>query len=241
MLVSAASSGLGRAIALEFAREGARVAICGRRQAALEDAAAEIAQVGRHRPIPIVADITTLEGCERFVHTAISALGGIDTLVVNSGPPPHATFEGLDDVAWQRAVDLFLFPSFRLSRLVAPELRKSKGSMVLLTSAAVREPGAFHDWVGSVAVRPGVHGLVKALAKELGPAGVRVNAVMPGTFATDRVIEEDGDMYIAPIPLGRYGRPEELAAVVVFLASERAGFVNGASVVVDGGEIRSIL
>ena len=231
VLVTASSQGIGRAIATEFAREGARVAMCSRRKDAIERAADEIARDAAHRPHAIVADIATAEGCERFIAEALGALGHIDTLVVNSGKPKRSTFEQLDDEGWQRVMELVFLPSVRLVRRALPELRKTKGNVVLMTAASVRHPGDYPGWVPSVAVRSAVHGLLKALAKELEGSGVRVNAVMPGYIPADGVGRgTDGTL------LGRNGRPEEVAAVAVFLASRRASYVNSASFVVDGGE-----
>jgi len=216
------------------------VAICARRKDATDSAAAAIAQAYGNEPRAIVADITTAEGCARAVDATLEAFGRIDTLVINAGPPQRGNFADLDDEAWRRAIDMFFFPSIRLIRRALPALRTSAGSIVVSTAASLRQPGVYPDWVTSVATRGAVHGLLKGLVRDTADAGVRVNAVMPGTFATERVVREDGDMYVGTIPLGRYGRPEEFAAVVAFVASKRAGFVNGASIVVDGGETTAV-
>ena len=214
--------------------------MCGRKKETIEAAAAQVARDHGTRTLPVVADISTADGCAHFVDLALEEFGRIDTLVVNAGAIPGRPFGELDDPAWQAAIDLYFFPSIRLSRRALPALRATRGSIVVSTAASVREPGDYARWVASVSVRGAVHGLVKALVREASDAGVRVNAVMPGTFATDRLKGKLVDEDLATIPLRRFGEPQELAAVVAFLASKRAGFVNGASVVVDGGETSAV-
>ena len=254
-LVAAASKGLGRAIAEEFGREGARVAMCSRDRGAIERAAREVAEKTGAETLAIVADLGTTEGCERFVSEAVAKFGGIDTLIVNAGGPPPGRFDDLDDAKWQAAMDLTLMSAVRLTRLALPELRKSKGSIVYSTSTSVRQPTQYLNLILSNALRAAVHGMLKTLSKDLAPDGIRVNAVQPGRIATDRLIELDTVTAKATgksvdevrenweqtvIPLGRYGRPDEFAAAVVFVASPKASYITGVSLQVDGGMLMSM-
>lgn len=254
-LVAAASKGLGRAIAEEFGREGANVAMCSREKDAIERAAREVAEKTGARTHAIVADLATVEGCERFVKESLAAFGGIDALIVNAGGPPPGRFDDLDDAKWQSAMDLTLMSAVRLTRLALPELRKSKGSIVYSTSTSVRQPTQYLNLILSNALRSAVHGMLKTLSKDLAPDGIRVNAVQPGRIATDRLIQLDTVTAKATgksvdevrenwektvIPLGRYGRPEEFAAAAVFLASPKASYITGVSLQVDGGMLMSM-
>jgi len=253
VLVAAASKGLGRAIAAEFVREGARVALCSRDRERIEQVAREIgAEQG------IEADVSTEAGCRAFVDGATTALGGIDVLIVNAGGPKPGKFVDLDDAAWQKAFELMLLSAIRLTRLALPELRKTKGSIVFSTSTSVRQPGspAYGTLMLSNGLRAAVHGLLKTLSTELAADGIRVNAVQPGRIFTERIAELDADTARregltveqvrarfekgGAIPLGRYGRPEEFAAAAVFLASPRASYITGVSLQVDGGMLTSM-
>lgn len=252
VLVAAASKGLGRAIAAEFVTEGARVAICSREQDRIGQVAKAIgAEIG------IAADLSTEAGCHAFIDGAAQALGGIDVLIVNAGGPKPGTFADLDDAAWQKAVELTLFSAVRLTRRALPELKRSKGTILFSTSTSVRQPGspAYGTLMLSNAIRAGVHGLLKTLATEVAPDGVRVNAIQPGRIFTERIAELDADtakregvaieqirerFEKSVIPLGRYGRPEEFAAAAVFLASPRASYITGVSLQVDGGMLTSM-
>jgi len=251
VLVAAASKGLGRAIAQEFVREGARVAICSREQGTIDRVAQELGG----GTLGIAADVSTELGCRTFIEKGSAALGGIDILIVNAGGPPPGRFDDLDDAAWQKAVDLTLFSAVRLTRLALPELRKAKGSIVFSTSTSVRQPTQYLNLILSNAIRGAVHGMLKTLSGDLAKDGIRVNAVQPGRIATDRLIELDTftakregltpdavrERYERTvIPLGRYGDPEEFAAAVVFVASPRASYITGVSLQVDGGMLMSL-
>jgi len=252
VLVAAASKGLGRAIAAEFVKEGARVAICSRERARIEQVAKEIGAAKG-----IAADVSTEEGCRAFIEGATSALGGIDILIVNAGGPKPGTFAELDDAAWHKAVDLTLFSAIRLTRLALPELRKAKGAILFSTSTSLRQPGspAYGTLMLSNAIRAAVHGLLKTLATEVAGDGIRVNAIQPGRISTERIAQLDADtakregipiekvrerFEKGVIPLGRYGRPEEFAAAAVFLASPKASYITGVSLQVDGGMLTSM-
>jgi 3-oxoacyl-[acyl-carrier protein] reductase len=253
VLVAAASKGLGRAIAAEFVRESAQVSICARDRARIQQVATELGS----GTIGIDADVSTADGCRRFVDESVKRLGGIDVLIVNAGGPKPGTFADLDDAAWQTAFELTLLSAVRLTRLAVPELRRSKGSIVFSTSTSVRQPGspAYGTLVLSNGLRAAVHGLLKTLATELAADGIRVNAIQPGRISTERIAELDADsakrqgvsvetirerFEKGGIPLGRYGRPEEFAAAAVFLASPRASYITGVSLQVDGGMLTSM-
>ncbi|HZP97617.1 MAG TPA: SDR family oxidoreductase [Candidatus Limnocylindria bacterium] len=255
-LVAAASKGLGRAVAEEFAREGARVAMCSRDDAAVAKAAEEIVSATKGDVLPVAADLSTVDGCEAFVRTALAKYGAIDVLYVNAGGPPPGRFDDLDDAAWEKAFELTLMSAVRLTRLVLPQMRAQKGgSIVYSTSTSVRQPSQYLNLILSNALRAGVHGMLKTLATDLAKEGIRVNAVQPGRIATDRLIQLDTDIAkrqgTTPdavrkhyeetvIPMGRYGRPEEFAAAVVFVASPRASYITGVSLQVDGGMLMSM-
>ena len=254
--VAAASAGLGRAVAEEFAREGARVAMCSRDTTRIGAAAAEVARSTGAETLPVAADVGTAEGCERFIREAAERLGTIDALVVNAGGPPTGRFDELDDAAWLRAVDVTLMSAVRLTRHALPHLRSGGGgSITYMTSLSLRMPTRYQTLILSSSIRAAVHGMLKTMSSELAPDGIRVNAVQPGRIDTERVrrIDEDlakrtnktvaevrGEFERAQIPLGRYGRTEEFAAAVVFLASARASYITGLSLQVDGGMLSAI-
>jgi 3-oxoacyl-[acyl-carrier protein] reductase len=256
-LVAAASKGLGRAIAEEFAREGAKVAMCSREESAITAAAEDIARkTGNKNVLPIAADLSTNEGCEVFVQSALGAFHAIDILIVNAGGPPPGRFDDLDDAAWHKAVDLTLFSAVRLTRLALPQMRKQKsGSIVYSTSTSVRQPTQYLNLILSNAIRAAVHGMLKTLSADVAKDGIRVNAVQPGRIATDRLVQLDTDtakrQNTTPeavrksyeesvIPMGRYGDPAEYAAAVVFIASPKASYITGVSLQVDGGMLKSM-
>ena len=250
-LVAAASRGLGRAIAEAFAREGAQVAICARHEAGVHAAAAGIGP----QVLGVAADVSQPDGAERVVRAVVERFGRVDILVNNAGGPPSKPFVEVTDEDWWQAVGLNLMSTVRLSRLVVPHMRAHGGGRIInVTSFTVKQP--LPNLVLSNAVRLAVVGLAKTLAAELAPENILVNTVCPGPIATERLqaltatyAEREGTsfedaerrLWTNQIPLGRLGRPEEFADVVVFLASPRASFVNGTTLQIDGGLIKSVM
>jgi 3-oxoacyl-[acyl-carrier protein] reductase len=236
-LVSGASSGLGLASAEALAAEGAHVAMLGRRRDLLER------EAGRIGALPVAGDVTAPEDLQHAVDATLEAFGGIDILVWNGGGPPPGTGADVTPETLQRAVDLLLLPAVRLVRLCLPHLERSDGGRIIaITSIAVKEP--VDHLALSNAVRPAVTGWLKSLSRDVGPAGITVNCIAPGRIATARLEElyPNGatEADLAAIPLRRWGTPAEFGDVVCFLASERARYISGQTVVVDGGLQRSI-
>lgn len=250
-LVAASSQGLGKATALTLAHEGARVVISGRQEPALAAAKAEIeAAVPGAVVRANVADVTRPEDIERLVADTVAAYGTIHILVTNAGGPPPGTFDAVSDEDWQRAYQLTVMSAVRLSRAVLPHMRRQKwGRIINIASSSVKQP--IRDLLLSNSLRLSVVGMAKALAGECAADNITVNTVGPGWTRTDRVTqifqnraartkisEDDIERAItAAIPAGRLGRPEELADVVTFLASERASYVTGVFLPVDGGAV----
>ncbi len=238
-IVCGSSSGLGLASAEALAEEGANVTMFARRRDELDREADRIGALA------VRGDVTNLADLKRAVAKTVEAFGGIDIVVWNSGGPPRSRASEFGDDALEAAFELLLLPAVRLVRLCLPYLENSPGGRILcITSIAVKEP------VGHLAlsntIRPGLTGWAKTLANELGPRRITVNCVAPGRIETPRMKEiygEDGPGVddLAQIPLGRLGDPREFGAVVCFLASERASYVTGTTVLVDGGASRSLL
>jgi 3-oxoacyl-[acyl-carrier protein] reductase len=234
-LVTGASSGLGLATAEALAGEGANVAMFARRRDLLEREADRIGALA------VRGDVTIPKDLEHAVETTVKAFGGLDVLVWNSGGPPPGSATDVTPESLEAALELLFLPAVRLVRLCLPYLEASAGGRILaLTSIAAKEPV---DYLAlSNALRPGVTGWMHTLARELGPKGITVNCVAPGHIATARLeqLYPDGptEADLAGIPLGRWGDPREFGDVVCFLASERARYVSGQTVVVDGGAQR---
>jgi 3-oxoacyl-[acyl-carrier protein] reductase len=231
-LVTGASSGLGLASAEALAAEGANVTMFARRRDLLEREADRIGALA------VRGDVSLPEHLERAVAQTVEAFGGLDILVWNHGGPPPGTATAITPESVESALELMLVPAVRLVRLCLPHLEQSGGGRILgITSLAAKEPT---DHLAlSNALRPAVHGYFKTLSRELGPRGITVNCVAPGRIATARLEElyPDGPTpeQVAEIPLGRWGEPHEFGDVVCFLASERARYVSGQTLVVDGG------
>ena len=238
-IVCGASSGLGLASAEALAEEGANVAMFARRRDVLERDANRIGALA------VRGDVTNSADLERLVERTVEAFGGIDIVVWNSGGPPAGKASEITDEQLESAFELLLQPAVRLVRLALPHLRKSDaGRIVCITSATVKEPTP--HLALSNALRPGLTGWAKTLSRELGPEGITVNCVAPGRIDTPRMTElygADGPPpeELAQIPLGRLGTPREFGDVVCFLASARANYVTGSTVVVDGGISRGLV
>jgi 3-oxoacyl-[acyl-carrier protein] reductase len=238
-IVCGASSGLGLASAESLIGEGANVAMFARRREELDR------EANRLGALAVRGDVTNATDLARVVYKTVEAFGGVDILVWNSGGPPAGTATQVDDDSLERAFELLLQPAVRLVRLCLPHLERSEaGRIVFLTSLSVKEPTP--HLALSNTIRPAVTGYAKSLARELGPKGITVNCVLPGRIDTPRMEELYGaggppPEELAQIPLGRMGTPQEFGDVVCFLASERAAYVTGTNVVVDGGIARGLV
>ncbi len=250
-LVGAASTGLGFAIAMELAREGCQVTICSRDRDRIEAAATAIGEATGATVHGLVCDVTSDESIAAMVTDAAGQMGGIDLLVPNAGGPPYGTFADLSADQWEQGYRLTLASAVSVARHTRPHL--GSGSAVLfMTSTSAREP--MGTLLLSSVYRAGVASLSKALATEWAPAGIRVNHLIPGRISTDRMESLDAETARrrgidvaevragsqALIPMGRYGHPSEYARAAVFLLSDAAAYITGATLQVDGGLLHGV-
>ena len=236
-IVCGASAGIGLGIAEALAEEGANVAMFARRRDVLER------EADRLGALPVRGDVTVPGDLERLVERTLEAFGGVDIVVHNSGGPPRTTALEMDEEAIEATVQLLLVSAVRLTALSLPHLEASgRGRIVTVTSSTVKEP--VDNLALSNAVRPGVVGWSKTLARELGPKGITVNCIAPGRIDTERLKEvyPEGPTAadLAAIPLRRLGTAREVGDLVAFLCSDRAAYVSGATIPVDGALLRSL-
>jgi 3-oxoacyl-[acyl-carrier protein] reductase len=253
-VVYGASRGLGRAAAEALAAEGARVAIVARHEATLADAAAAIRGATSGEVVPIVCDVSKADDVRRSVEEVARHFGGLDVVVNNSGGPKAGNFDSLTETDFALAVDLLFMSVVRTSLAAVPLLRKRGGGRIInITSVTVKQP--VDNLMLSNAVRPAVVGFSRSLATELAPERITVNCVAPGYTRTGRVLELNEasaareqttaaaveQRLVASIPMKRLGEPHELGSLIAFLASERAAYITGTTLQVDGGYVRSLM
>jgi 3-oxoacyl-[acyl-carrier protein] reductase len=252
-LVAASSRGLGRAVAEDLASEGAKLILCARGEEELNRTAAALRERGAEVEA-VAADLSTQDGVESVVSAGMNRFGPIDILVTNAGGPPSGPFETHDIEAWRSAVRVNLESVIFLTRAVLPRMKERRwGRIVNVTSIAVKQP--VDGLILSNSVRSAVTGFARTLANEVAPFGVTVNNVLPGYTRTERLVDlaaaiarregtttaDAEKRWISEIPMGRLGEPKEFAALVVFLCSDRASFITGTSITVDGGWVKGLL
>jgi 3-oxoacyl-[acyl-carrier protein] reductase len=252
-IVAASSQGLGKAVAMGLAKEGAKLALCARTASTLIAAADEIHRATGAQIMTRELDVTNYDRVRQFVADTVEHYGQLDICVANAGGPPAKSFAETTLQDWQRAAELNLMSTVYFAKEALPVMQSRRwGRFIAITSMTVKQP--VDGLILSNSVRAGVSGLIKTLANEYGPYNVLVNNVCPGYTATARLIslaermaEKEGvdpalieQRWASQAPLGRVGRPEEFADVVVFLASERASYVTGVSIAVDGGIVKGL-
>ncbi len=252
-IVAASSQGLGKAVAQGLAREGANLAICARTESVLNSTAEEIRKETGVKVLARTVDVTVYEEVRRFVAETKDHFGRVDICVTNAGGPPAKPFAETTLEDWQAGVNLNLMSTLYFVREVLPLMQKRKwGRLITITSASVKQP--IDNLVLSNSVRSAVSGLMKSLSNEYGKDNILATNVCPGYTLTSRLDELSGrlakaegldpkqvqDRWAKQVPLGRLGQPEEFANMVVFLASERASYITGVSVAIDGGFVKGI-
>lgn len=253
ILVAGGSKGLGYAIAKACVQDGARVAIASRDQGNVDLAVARLVNEHKAAAMGSCVDMSRAADITAWVDAVVATFGRIDGVVVNAGGPPPGMFDQLDDAKWQAAFELTLMSAVRLIRATLPHLRaQKKGAILTLTSSSIKEPIDF--LLLSNVLRSGVASLAKSLSRQLAPEGIRVNNLVPGLIATDRMIALDTAQASAKnisvaeqraageklIPLGRYGEPDEFGKAGAFLLSDAASYITGSTLVVDGGTMKSV-
>ncbi|MDO8473385.1 MAG: SDR family oxidoreductase [Dehalococcoidia bacterium] len=251
-LVAGASSGLGKAVALALAQEGAQVSICSRSRGRARAAAKEISVKTGVEVAAHAADVRNEKACRDWVAHAAKKWGRVDILINNAGGPPEGSFEDVNESDWNRGFELNFLSAVRLSRLVIPYMKKQRwGRIIFIASTSAKQP--IEGLAISNALRTGVLGLSKTLSQELGPHNILVNAVCPGYTKTERLedlarhraaktkapVEKIYQQWTQSIPLKRLAEPEEIAQAVVYLASDRASYITGVALQVDGGRVTS--
>lgn len=253
-LVAASSRGLGRAVAEELAAEGASLVLCARDAQALAETKDAIVRKSGAQVLAVPADVAVASDVKRVVDSGVERFGQIDILVTNAGGPPAGKFENITPEQWEQAVRLTLYSAIELTRHVLPGMKeRGWGRILNITSIAVKQP--VENLILSNSLRAGVTGFARTLANEVAPAGITVNNILPGYTRTKRVEElavmmaekqgissaEFKARWEQEIPMKRLGEPREFAALAAFLVSERASYITGTSIQVDGGWIRSLL
>ena len=253
VIVAASSEGIGRATAELFAREGAQVAMCARTEDKLRAAADEIRGATGAEVYAERTDVTDGAAVQRFVENVAKQFGRIDVCVANAGGPPAKNFLSIQSDEWRRAVDLNLMSVIHLAKAVIPYMQRHRwGRIITITSVTVRQP--VDELIMSNSVRPAVMGLVKSLSNDFGRDGILVNNVAPGYTATERLKELSSvralatgttsqavdEQLAADTPVRRLGQPNEIADAIVWLASERASYITGQTLVVDGGRYKGL-
>lgn len=241
-IVLASTKGLGKSVAIELAQEGANVAICGRDMAALQATKMELEKLGSGIIIAENCDILDAKDRKRFFENAKSGLGSIDILVTNTGGPDAGSFGdfGLED--WRRFYESMFLSAVDFIQMVLPGMKEKRfGRILTITSVSVKQP--VDNLISSNAVRTALLGLVKSLSNELAPLGITVNNIMPGYTMTDRLTQllegnPNVDKLKDSVPMKRFGKVDEFSAAAVFLLSERASYITGQSLAVDGGLIK---
>ena len=243
--VAASSQGLGKAVALELAKEGAKIIINGRNKENLENTKKEIEKINGGQVLALVGDLSNDHERDHIIKTSLQAYDHVDILVTNTGGPPSGKFEDLKQEDWDKTYRSLLVSVVGLINGFLPGMKEKQwGRIIAITSQAVKQP--VNNLILSNSIRASVAGLTKTLSNELGINNITVNNVMPGYTETDRLkklLEKNSSFATAinEIPLGRFGTPEEFAAAVTFLASERASYITGVSLAIDGGWIKNIL
>lgn len=253
VIVAGSSEGMGRSAAEAFAAEGARVAICARTEAKIQQAAQEMRAKHKAEVFAMALDVSQAEAVKKFVAAVAEKFGGVDVCVANAAGPPSRNFFTATNDDWHKAFEMNFMSVVHFAREVIPWMQKKKwGRFLTLTSVSVKQP--IPDLILSNAVRAGVVGLVKSMANEFGKDGITVNNVGPGYTATERLKslaatralaaglkpEDMYDKWSADTPLKRIATPEEVADAMVWLASERASYITGQTLLVDGGSYRGV-